>query len=154
MNQAEIIKGLLVQYRDKGGDMTNAEAASAYVTAHKPQGVGRTSPVICAALIKQLPPPPMTDQAPPPPAIVIATATAPVPETVEPFAVYREIEQSESTPVAPVPALTAEHRETVHIPVPPPKPEPVQKEPPPVEPAKTGTKVKEWISKLKFWKKK
>ena len=154
MNQAEILKRLLAEYRHKGGDLGNVAAASVYINAHKPAGVGRVNEVICAAIVKQMgvkaappakPAKPMLDVTPlvePAPApVVIATRTVVFPEAMpaKPVAVYFEAPPAAPEPPAPAP------------------PKPIEnKQPDPAEVAPTAPLIAKarWMDRLKFWKKK
>lgn len=95
MNQAEILKELIIRYQLSGSDMSDIGSIIVYVTANKPTGVGRVNEVIIRAILKQigvpLNPPvskaPKTPMIEAPPAIVEA---APIAEktTFEPVASY------------------------------------------------------------------
>lgn len=145
MNQADIIKGLLTEYINEGGNVNDLEAAAAYCELHKPEGSGRVNPVIAQAILRLMghrptpqtmlteTPPAVIEAAPAP--IVIATATVKLPEVMQekPVAVFRET-APESEPV-------------------PDKPAPVQKPQDPVEVSPSTPKPqKGWLNKLKFWK--
>jgi len=154
MNQAEIINRILADYWRKGGSMCNAAAATVYVNAHKPAGIGRINEVICRALMKEMitkriqpkPVNPVITDTPPaaiiePAPHVIASNTVTFPEVMpaKPVAVYHEAPETPEAPATPEPepapvqikdpAVIAQTREVV----PPPK--------------------KSLWNKLKFWKK-
>jgi len=165
MNQAEILKRLLAEYRHKGGDLGNVAAASVYINAHKPAGVGRVNEVICAAIIKQMgvkaappakPAKPMLDATPlvePPPApVVIATRTVVFPEAMpaKPVAVYFE-----APPSLPEPEYAYGEPPLPPVPIEPSKPiEKKQPDPVEVTPATPLIVKARWMERMKFWKKK
>ena len=50
--QAQIIKGLLKDYINEGGDVNDLSAATAYINQNKPEGCGQVSDVITKAIFK------------------------------------------------------------------------------------------------------
>jgi hypothetical protein len=81
MNQLEIIRHLLGDYRRTGGDTTDIAATTVYLNTHKPPGIGRINEHICAALLRHLGLATKPAPAAPPPApapLVRAPAQTPV----------------------------------------------------------------------------
>jgi len=164
MNQAEILKRLLAEYRLKGGDLGDVAAATVYINLHKPAGIGRVNEVICGAIVRQMgiaptpaakPAKAMLDTPPAPASVhhitpgktwpritsepkVIAAKTVSFPAAMRgtPVALYSE------KPAEPVPKPAAAHVPPADIAPPPeriqaPKPKPTS-----------------FLERLKFWKRK
>lgn len=164
MNRAEILKSLLADYKAAGGDITNIAAATAYLNARKPAGMGRVTAVICEAVNKQTgapapaQAPPMTQDAPPAvveaaPPVVIASQTVTFPEVMrdKPEAVYHEA-------VATLPEPEYAYGEPPMPPV-PYDPPVEKKQPDPVALSSAASEViippkKSLLGRLKFWGKK
>lgn len=158
MNQLEILKWVLADYRQQGGDLGDVAAATAYVQLHKPIGVGQVNEVICMAVLKQMGltailPKPMLTEAPPavvePAPAIAASEIITIPE----IKVYNE------APAIPEPECAFVEPPASPVPFDPPKPVD-DKQADPVEPVPTKTPVPpatpvqtSWLSKLMFWKK-
>lgn len=154
MNQSDIIKGLLTNYINEGGDINDLEAAAAYCEQFKPAGSGRVNPVIAGAIFRLMgyrpttPASAMTPEIPPavvePAATVIAAKTVTLPSAMseQPVTVFQEVVVEPDFGEPPMPPM----------PVPAPAPE---KQTDPAEPAPKAESPKpSWLNKLKFWKKK
>ena len=141
MNQAEILKRLLAEYRLKGGDLGNLGAATTYLNTHKPAGTGRVNEVICGALVRRMgvpvafaskptpaPPPAPVEPAP----VVVASQTVTFPEVMlqEPVAVY------EAPPAPPEPQPLPESGQV------------------PMRNPVVETKKPSLFDRMKFWRKK
>lgn len=154
MNQAEILKELILNYMLASGDPNDVNSIIVYVTAHKPSGTGRVNEVIVRAILKQLGITPTKTQpmieSPPPAAIETA------PETVisfEKVAVDPASARSVINPTVEVPVL-GEAYDRPSVPVKPtenvaslPESVPVENSPNAQAPKGLWRKIK-----AKFWK--
>ena len=174
MNQTSILKALLADYQANGGDLHNVILATAYINAYKPAGIGRVSPVICAAVLKRMgeatTAPPTKTMTTDIPAIVepapeAAKVTISIPEIVTeaPLTIF---EAPSPAPFVPTPTPISKPEKPVAI-FEAPKPTPVTSSPvpkpekpvsavadislPPPQ-ARIPAKPSLW-SRLKFWKK-
>ena len=148
MQQSEILKSLLSEYLNGGGDVNDLEAATAFINLHKPPGVGQAKPVITRAILRLMghrPSPKLAPVAPPPesPRIVVASKTVTFPAEMrdKPQAVfYIKPAEAPSAPSAPTPAPPATAAEVK-------QPESAEASPAPYVAA-----TKRFLAKLKFWK--